>query len=304
VRGLLCEGEVCVVTGANAGIGLETARALARLGATVVLTSRDRARGEAAKDDIGKSAPGAALDLVALDLASLASVRAAAAEIAGRHARIDVLVNNAGVYFSHRAETRDGLEMTFGVNHLGPFLFTCLLLDRLRAAAPARIVNVASHEHTRTAGLDFDDLQATRGYSGIAAYRRSKLANVLFTRELARRLAGSGVTANALHPGSVRTQIGRDGDARGLHRLFIALASPFLIGPERGARTSVFVATSPEIAGVSGRYFARCRERAPSRPALDDAAARRLWDESARLVGYEEGGAGAGAGGAPSTTPL
>jgi NAD(P)-dependent dehydrogenase (short-subunit alcohol dehydrogenase family) len=280
-------GKVCVVTGANSGIGLETARALAGLGATVVLTTRGRAKGEAALAEIRRTHPEARLELLELDLASLAAVRAAAAELAARHARLDVLVNNAGLFLTERRLTSDGIEMTFGVNHLGPFLFTTLLLERIRAAAPARIVNVASDEHYRArAGLDLADLEGRgRRYSGVDAYARSKLANVLFTRELARRLPAKEVTANALHPGAVRTGIGQDGDARGLLRVLLAVARPFLLSPEQGAATSIHLASSPAIEGVTGRYFARCREKAPSRPAADDGAARRLWEESARLAG-------------------
>ena len=281
-------GKVCVVTGANTGIGLETARALARLGATVVMTARSRARGEAALEDVRRSSPGAKVEPLDLDLAALASVRAAAAELAKRHPRIDVLVNNAGLFLTQREETKDGFEMTFGVNHLGPFLFTRLLLEQLEAAAAARIVNVASDEHRRAAGLELDDLDARRRYSGVMAYARSKLANVLFTRELARRLAGTRVTANALHPGGVRTEIGQGGDARGAIRILLALLRPFLLTPAQGALTSIHLASSPEVEGVTGRYFVKCRESTPSAAALDDEAARRLWEESERRVGVGE----------------
>lgn len=280
------EGKVCVVTGANVGIGLETARGLARLGATVVMTSRDRARGEAALADVRASIAGAKVELLDLDLGSLAKVRAAAAELLLRHARIDVLVNNAGLVLSERKETVDGFEQTFAVNHLGPFLFTNLLLERLKASAPARIVNVASQAHRGSKGLDFDDLQAKRRFSSLRAYGDSKLANILFTIELARRLGGS-VTANAVHPGVVRSGFGRDGDARGLLRYAIAIARPFMIGPVKGAETSIHVAVAPELEGVTGRYFMKKKEASPTAYARDAAAARRLWDESARLVGIE-----------------
>jgi NAD(P)-dependent dehydrogenase (short-subunit alcohol dehydrogenase family) len=284
------EGKVCVVTGANTGIGLETARALARLGATVVMTARSRPRGEAALADVRASAPGAKVELLELDLASLAKVRAAAAELLARHARIHVLVNNAGLVLSERRETEDGFESTFGVNHLGPFLFTSLLLERLKASAPARVVNVSSRAHTRARGLDFDDLdRRRRSYSSLAAYADSKLANILFTIELARRLEGTGVTANSLHPGVVATGFGADGDTRGVFRYLLAMGRPFLMSPVKGAATSIYLASSPEVEGVSGRYFARCREARTTAAARDAAAARRLWEESERLTGSRAG---------------
>jgi len=284
------DGKVVVVTGANCGIGLEAARALALKGAHVVMTARDRARGEVAVEDVKRSTASGRVELLLLDLASLASVREAAATLATKHAKIDVLVNNAGLVLTERRETKDGFEMTFGVNHLGPFLFTNLLLPNVKAAAPARIVNVASDAHRRGGALDLDDLMtARRGYSGMRAYCRSKLANILFTRELARRLEGTRVTANALHPGVVKTGFAQDGDTGGLVRLLWWLGGLFMLSPAQGARTTVHLAASPEVEGVTGRYFARCRESTPTRDAQDDAAARRLWDESARLTGLAAG---------------
>jgi NAD(P)-dependent dehydrogenase (short-subunit alcohol dehydrogenase family) len=279
------EGKVCVVTGANSGIGLETARALARMGATVLMAARDRARGEAALEKIRRSTGSDKIELLELDLASFASVRAAAGEVLARHARLDVLVNNAGLILSKRTETKDGIEATFGINHLGHFLFTNLLLERLQKSAPARILNVSSEAHRRAPGLDWEDLDARRGYDGFLAYARSKLANILFTLELARRLDGTRVTANALHPGVVRTRFARDGDASGLVAIFFRLAAPFLLSPVKGARTSIYLASAPEVESVSGRYFVRCREVAPSPAARDAEAARKLWEISERLAG-------------------
>jgi NAD(P)-dependent dehydrogenase (short-subunit alcohol dehydrogenase family) len=233
-------GKTVVITGGNSGIGLETAVALARAGAKTLITARDAARGEAAVADIRARSGSAAVELVVFDLGSIASVRAGAADILARCDRIDVLLNNAGIVLSDRRETVDGIEATFGVNHLGPFLLTELLLDRIKASAPARIVNVASTAHKGARkGLDFDDLQSTRSYGGMQVYSKSKLANIYFTTELARRLEGTGVTVNCLHPGTVATGYGRDGDASGVLAFGLKVIKPFIIGPAKGARTSV-----------------------------------------------------------------
>ncbi|MGI8335958.1 SDR family oxidoreductase [Actinomadura scrupuli] len=275
-------GGICVVTGASSGIGKAAARALTRLGATVVLVCRDPARGLAALEEVAVVAgPENPPQLEIADLSSLAEVR----ELAGRLAaldRIDVLVNNAGLTVGERRTTADGLELTFAVNHLAPFLLTTLLVDRLTASAPSRVVTVASRAHHR-ARLDFDDLQQTRLYSGRRAYANSKLANILFTRELAERLRGSGVTANCLHPGVVATGFAREGGT--LDRLGFRLARPFLRSPERGADTVVQLATAPEVAEVSGAYFADRRQITPSAAARDQDSARRLWRLSAELTG-------------------
>ena len=276
-------GRTVLVTGGNTGIGRETVRALAGLGATVVLTARDPAKGLAAVADVDRTSGGPPVACMVLDLASLASVRSFAAEFLERYDTLHVLVNNAGLVLSDRRETAEGFEMTFGVNHLGPFLLTDLLLDRLRASAPARIVTVSSDAHRMANGLDFDDLQATTGFRGMSAYARSKLANLWFTTELARRLEGSGVTANAVHPGVVRTAFGRGGDTRGVALLY-RLAGPFMRTPARGARTTVYVASAPELEGVSGCYFADSRPQAPSPAALDPVSAARLWAVSEDLV--------------------
>ena len=278
-------GKTVLITGGNAGIGLATAKALVGRGAEVVITSRDAERGAGAVRSV-EQATGKRAAVMALDLASFASIRGFAAEFLERYARLDVLINNAGLILGDRRLTEEGFEQTFGVNHLGPFLLTGLLLDRLRASAPARVVNLSSDAHrSARSGLDFADLQSVGGYSSFAVYARSKLANIHFTRELARRLSGSGVVVNAVHPGVVATRFAADGDARGPVAWFFRWARPFLRSPARGAATSVFVASAPELSGVSGKYFSNCREVAPSRAALDDSAAGRLWEASEALIG-------------------
>ncbi|KKL86540.1 hypothetical protein LCGC14_1943730 [marine sediment metagenome] len=278
------QGKTVLITGANSGIGRETAVALARAGATVVLTSRDPDKGEQAAADI-RQRSGADVALMPLDLASFPSIRAHADDFLQRYDKLHVLINNAGLILTERTETEQGFETTFGVNHLGHFLLTQLLLDRIKASAPARIVNVASAAHRfARGGLDFNDLQLTNSYGGMQAYGRSKLANIYFTRELARRLEGSGVTVNALHPGSVATGFAHDGDVRAPFSWLWTLAKPFLRSPEKGAQTSIFVASSPELDGVTGKYFADSKETQPTSVAQDDEAARRLWTASEELI--------------------
>jgi NAD(P)-dependent dehydrogenase (short-subunit alcohol dehydrogenase family) len=277
-------GKVVAITGANAGIGKATAAALATMGATVVMTSRDAGRGEAALADVRERSGGSTVELMRLDLADLSSIRAFAAELLARHDRLDVLVLNAGLVMRRRTETADGFETTFGVNHLGHFYLTGLLLDRLRASAPSRIVVVSSHAHKAARkGLDFDDLQSTRRYRSFDVYGRSKLANVYFTRELARRLAGTGVTVNAAHPGYVASNFARDGDMY-LEPIVKLGAKLFAISPEQGAKTSVYLASSPEVEGVTGGYYLKSRPASVSKIAQDDIAARRLWDASEALL--------------------
>lgn len=273
-----------LVTGGNAGIGKETAIALARLGARVLITSRDPRRGAEAIEEIHTRSSSASAEVVPLDLADLASIDACAAAVQDRTDRLDVLVDNAGLMLSQRTETRDGFETTFGVNHLGHFCLTGRLVGLLRHGAPARVVVVASHAHkVARRGLDFDDLQSTRHYRGFSAYARSKLANVLFTLELARRLSGTGVTANAVHPGYVNSRFGRDGD--GYERVISLGGRLLAISPERGAATSVYLASSNAVDGATGGYYARGRPAAVSRAGRDDVAARRLWATSEQLVG-------------------
>lgn len=277
-------GKVVLLTGGNSGIGLAAARDLAAMGASVVITARDGRKGATALEVVRRAVPGATVDLLDLDLASFESIRGAAARFRATYDRLDVLVNNAGGLLSQRQRTREGFEMTFGVNHLGHFLVTDLLLDRLRDSAPARIVNVSSVGH-RFGSISFTDpMYEQRRYNPAEAYNQSKLANILFTKELARRLAGTGVTANCLHPGAVRTGFGSVDDTAGFERAVMVIARPFLISARRGARTIVFLASSPEVEGVSGEYFVRCRVRTPSAAARDPESARRLWELSERLV--------------------
>lgn len=276
--------HVCIVTGATSGIGRVTALELARMGATVVLIARSPQRGEEARAAIAAQSGSSAVELIVADFASLAQVRAAAAAFLARHDRLHVLVNNAGLYAGRRELSADGHELTFAVNHLAPFLLTNLLLDALRAAAPARIVTVASGAHVG-ARLSFDDLQGARAYSGFAAYGASKLANILFTYELARRLEGSGVTANCLHPGFVGTNFAQGGG--GAAALFFRAARPFILTPEQGAQTSIYLAASPEVEGVSGKYYVNRRPRTSSAQSYSREDQARLWAVSAELVGLD-----------------
>ncbi len=274
-------GRTVVVTGASSGIGLTTAAGLARLGASVALVARDRAKGEAALAAGREASAGGTPSLFLADLGSLAQVRRLAGELLAAVPRIDVLVNNAGAVHATRKQSADGIELTLAVNHLAPFLLTELLLPRLRASAPSRVVTVSSEAH-RMGPLDLDDLQARRGYSAMKVYGRSKLANVLFSNELARREAGSGVTSNSLHPGVVATGFGRNDP--GWFHVLVTLGRPFLTSAEKGARTSIHVAAAPELARVTGRYFKDRREIAPASFARDEAVQRRLWELSERLV--------------------
>jgi NAD(P)-dependent dehydrogenase (short-subunit alcohol dehydrogenase family) len=284
------QGKTVLVTGGNSGIGFETAAALAESGARVLVTARNADKGRAAVGRISERAAaagtGGGAQLVVFDLADLKSVRRGADEILEQAPRLDVVVNNAGLVLSERTETVDGLEATFATNHLGPFLLTNLLLDRVTASAPARIVNVSSTAHgAARKGIPFDDLQSDRRYRTMRVYGQSKLANILFTQELARRLDGTGVTANSLHPGTVRTGYGADGDAKGFLAFGIKISAPFFLSPAQGARTSIYLASSPEVDGVSGKYFVKCKEKEPKRQARDPATARRLWQVSEELVG-------------------
>jgi retinol dehydrogenase 14 len=276
--------QTILITGATSGIGLEAGVALARSGARVVLAGRDPAKTAATVDQVRRRAGAAAVDSVLGDFASQASIRQMAQDVLARYDRLDVLVNNAGVVNASRTVTRDGIEATFAVNHLGPFLLTNLLLDLLKRSAPARIVNVSSVGHYRGT-LDFDDLGYERGgYQIMSAYSRSKLANVLFTRSLARRLDGTGVTANALHPGTVATNIWSG--APWYAKPALALYKRFgMISPANGAETIIYLAVSPQVDGKTGLYFEKNKPKEPSKLARDDALAQRLWDESARLVG-------------------
>ncbi len=275
-------GRTVLVTGASSGIGRATAVGLAAMGAHLAITGRDPERTEAAASEI-RAAGGGEVDTFVADLSSLAEVRRLADEVLGRLPRIDVLVNNVGGYWDTRHVTADGLERTFALNHLAPYLLTRLLLDRLQESAPARVVTVSSGAHTM-GRIDFDDLGGERSYSGMRAYSQSKLANLLFTYELARRLGPGGISANALHPGMVRTGFGAE-DAGTVQRLFTPLMRPFMKTPAQGAATSIFLAASPDVDGVTGGYFAGCKPKASSKRSHDEAAAARLWQVSADLVG-------------------
>jgi retinol dehydrogenase-12 len=277
-------GKVCLVTGATAGIGRVTARELARRGAFVWIVGRSPERIAATLDEVRPiaEAAGGRVDALTADLAEQSEVRRLADEVNSRLPRLDVLVNNAGGMFLARETTGERLERTFALNHLAYYSLTNLVLDRLRAAPRARVVVVASDAHRSAGPLEFDDLQMSRRYGGWHAYCRSKLANVLFTRELARRLAGESITVNALHPGFVATEFFRfPGWRGGLVRGFARMTA---LTPEKGALTPLYLAGAPEVEGVTGRYFVKCRTVTPSPAALDDNAARRLWDASAALT--------------------
>jgi len=273
-------GKVAIVTGSNTGIGKETARGLAQGGATVVLAVRDLAKGEAARLDIAATVPGARLRVMALDLGDTQSIRAFAAAFKREYPRLDVLVNNAGLSPAKRGVTKDGFETTFGVNHLGTFLLTHELLDVLERSAPSRVVVLSSKLHYR-GRMVWDDLQfERRRYGTLSAYNQSKLANMLFTKALARRLAGRGVTVNAVHPGVVRTELARD-----LPRLLQRIIHRFMISPAQGAQCSLDVATLPEFAKVTGEYFDKSKTRPAAAAAQDEAAQERLWKLSEELLG-------------------
>jgi retinol dehydrogenase-12 len=275
-----------LVTGATGGIGLQTARVLAQMGHSVLIHGRDPRKGEAAAKEVrSTAAANVEVSFLQADFASLAQVRELAAQVVASVPRLDVLINNAGCGNFSRTVTTDGYETTFGVNHLAPFLLTNLLLDELKASGPARIVNVASRAH-RGKEIDFDDLMSVRGYGVMRTYGRSKLANILFTRALARRLAGSKVTANCLHPGLIATGIGQTNAlARLVWKLMVKVRGG--ISVEEGARTSVYLATAPEVEGLSGGYYVKCRlaELQTRAEAVSDAVAERLWKVSEELAG-------------------
>lgn len=282
------QGKTCVITGATSGIGLMTALGLAKAGARLVLVGRNPARGEAALARLKQGVPGAQVEIHYADLARLDEVRRIASLLDGSLGRIDVLLNNAGAIFWRRAVSADGLERTFALNHMAYFVLTEALRETLIASAPARVVSTASDAH-RGMNLDFGDLQSARSYNGLRAYGRSKLANILFTRELARRLAGRRVTANCLHPGVVATRFGQSSGGWAA-RLF-PLLRPFFISPENGADTIIYLASSPEVADTTGAYFFKRRITEPSGAARDDEAADRLWQASEALAGAASQGA-------------
>jgi NAD(P)-dependent dehydrogenase (short-subunit alcohol dehydrogenase family) len=272
--------KICLVTGANSGIGKVTAKALAAGGATVIMVCRNRDKGEAARAKIAGETRNENVDLMIADFSDPGQIRRLAADVKAKYPRLHALVNNAGAYNNKRDLTADGYEATFAVNHLGYFLLTVELLDLLKSSAPARIVNVASEAH-RSARIDFDDLSLENGYSGWKAYGQSKLANVLFTYELARRLEGTGVTANCMHPGVVGTNLFNH--VGGLGGKIVRLFTPFMRTPEKGADTIIWLASAPEVEGTTGKYFIDRKERATNPESYDTIIAARLWEVSERM---------------------
>lgn len=276
-------GKTVLITGGTGGIGKATAIGLARLGARVGIVGRDAERTRAVAEDISTRTGNPAVDAFPADLSSQAEVRRLAAEVLAAYPRLDVLVNNVGGFWQHRHTTADGLERTFAVNHLAAFLLTNLLLERLEASAPARVITVSSGAQS-LGRIDFDDLQGERDYSGQRAYNQSKLANVMFTYELARRLEGTGVTATVLHPGLTRTNYAAEDPPRWM-AIMSPVGRPFMKSPARGAVTPIYLASSPDVEGVTGQYFANRKPRRSAAPSYDTAAAARLWQVSSDLVG-------------------
>jgi len=273
-------GRTILITGGTGGIGRAAAIGLASMGARVGITGRDRARADRAAAEIAQQTGNPAIDVFVADLSSQSEVRRMAGEVLGAYPRLDVLINNVGGFWAHRRVTADGLEHTFALNHLAPFLLTSLLLERLKASAPARIVTVSSGAQAMGT-IDFDDLMGERHYSGSGAYNQSKLANVMFTYELARRLDGTGVTATALHPGLTNTAFSAEDPSMGL---LVKVLRPFMGSPQRGADTAVYLASSPEAEGLSGLYFSKRKARKSNESSYDGVITRRLWDVSAALV--------------------
>jgi len=279
-------GKTCLITGANSGIGKATATGLLRMGARVVIVCRDPAKGAVARSEIveASGSKSGAVRLMTADLSSLASVRKLAANFLQTNEPLHVLVNDAGVILGKRSVTMDGFETTFQVNYLSHFLLTGLLLGSLKASAPSRIINVSSDAHTG-GHMDFDDLQEEKRYSALRSYSQSKLAQILFTFELAKRLRDVGVTVNAVHPGAVASNWGTH--SVGLFSIGVKLAHPFMIGPEKGADTVVYLASSSEVSGVTGKYFTKRKAVPSSKESTDDAEAKRLWEVSLKLAKLE-----------------
>ena len=273
------KGKVCIITGATSGIGIHTAMAMAERGMTLVLPVRNMKKGKDLKHKIQEKTGNEQVELYACDLASMESVRQFAADFLKNHHHLHLLINNAGTWETRRRESEDGIELTFAVNHLSHFLLTNLLLGVMKQSTPARIVNVSSMAH-RAARMNFDDPEGKKRWNSIWAYAQSKLANILFTRKLARMLQGTGITVNALHPGGVNTRLYAKMPA--FTRPFMQL---FLDAPKKGARTNIYLALSPEVEGVSGKYFARRKEKKPSAHARSDVAADKLWNISCEYTG-------------------
>jgi len=277
-------GKTVLITGATGGIGRAAAIGLASMGARVGITGRDRARAERAAAAIALESGNPAVDVFVADMSSQAEVRRLAGEVLSAYPRLDVLLNNVGGFWAHRHVTADSLEHTFALNHLAPFLLTSLLLERLMASAPVRVVTVPSAGAQGMGKIDFDDLMGERKYSGQRAYSQSKLANVMFTYELARRLEGTGVTATVLHPGVTRTAFGAEDSTHAMAPIIAALR-PFMRSPERGADTAVYLASFPDVESVTGRYFANRKAKKSHKSSYDTATTARLWQFSADLVG-------------------
>ena len=277
-------GKTVLITGGTSGIGKATAVAVAAMGADVVVVGRNPERGEAAVEEIRAQSHGEAVELILADLSVQSEVRRLADEFQERHDRLDVLANNAGLVQSKRTETEDGIETTLAINHLAPFLLTNLLLERLEESAPSRVITVSS-EAQRWGNMDFEDIQSTRKYRGFPVYGMTKLANIMFTYELAERLKGTGVTANCLHPGPVSTNFGKNNG--GPMALFFRLGKPFMRSPEQGADTLIWLAVSPDVEGVSGKYFSDRKEIEAKEIAYDEGARRRLWEVSEDLTGLK-----------------
>jgi len=278
-------GKICVVTGANSGIGKETALGLAQMGAHTVLVCRNPQKGKAAQEEIQRAAASAQVDLLIADMSSLQSVRALAIEIKQNYSRLDVLINNAGAAIPERRLSSDGIEMTVAANHLGGALLTLLLLDLLKASAPSRIINVSS-EAQRDVRLEMDDLQfSRRKYNVIAAYGQSKLLMNAFTFELARRLEGTGVTANCLHPGVVWTNIW--GSSPPILKVIVTILSPFMLNSKEGAKVSLYLATSPEVEKVSGQYFVKSKPALSNPLSRDPKVAGEIWDWTEKMIGFQ-----------------
>jgi len=276
------KGKTVVITGASSGIGFEASIALAKMGAKVIMVARNPKLGQDALSLVKEKSSNSDVELMLCDFSSLANIRKLAGEIIDKCPRLDVLVNNAGKTFGTRSVTADGFEWTFGVNHLAPFLLTNLLLALLKKSAPARIVNTASHGHA-FGHINFEDIMAEKKYGEMTAYAQSKLANVLFSAELSKRLAGIGVTSNSLHPGVVGTHFAEAGGT--LSKLFYRWFKFMMKTPAEGAKTTVYLASSPDVEGVSGKYFSNCKAVMPSKEAQDDSVAKRLWELSEKLTG-------------------
>jgi len=277
------ENKIVLITGANSGIGKATAISLAEMGAHVVMMSRDMEKGEIARQEVMGASRSNQVDLMQCDLASMENIRGFSAQFKAKYPRLDILINNAGIFTDHRLETKDGFEYQIGVNHLGHFLLTSLLLDLMKDSAPARIINVSSAAHFG-GKVDFEDLHQTSKYSGWKAYAQSKLANILFTYELAHRLAGTGITVNCLHPGFVKTRFAFNRESEKPHPM-MKLLSPFTLNALSGAATTIYLAASPEVDGITGKYFAKRKQKASSRASYDLVAAEKLWNLSAALTG-------------------